>query len=277
LNRNSFLTTLALCVICLFGQSSQELEKAGKRDSIDPAFFGIWNLNLSKSTFGKVSETFEPAGDSIQVSIGARSYQFKLDGKDYPTDVPGVTDSWKRVDEHTFEHVSKLNGKVVATSTWIASSDGKTFTVNRVATRPGDKSSTTTYTRTSGNNASNPLIGRWESPVEMSNVDTTLTIERSAEGIKVVGMEGTRKGTEFVANFDNRDEPVSNAAFVPNVTIALRLQDHRTYLETWKVNGKNVQVTTVALKPDGKTLQQTLKMTPSNDLFATLVYEKGIK
>src|SRR5579884_2016964 len=144
------------CLACLVGQTGQ-----ASVSPIDVSFLGTWTLNKARTKFGTASETFEQVGDAIRITIGSRSYAVKLDGKDYPEDIPGVTDAWRRIDRDTFEHISKINGEVVGISTWKASPDSTVFTVTRRQIRPERTLSTTTYRRVSAGAADNPLIGVW--------------------------------------------------------------------------------------------------------------------
>jgi hypothetical protein len=58
----------------------------------------------------------------------------KFDGKDYPTEgasAPNSTQTLKRIDDHTFQTVGKVDGQVTVTTMVAISSDGKTLTATQ--------------------------------------------------------------------------------------------------------------------------------------------------
>jgi hypothetical protein len=75
------------------------------------------------------------------------SYEFQLNGKDYPVTGSPLYDtmSVREVDSSTWETVSKKNGTVYSTSKRTVSKDGKTLTV--VSTRPNAKSEQVVWTQ----------------------------------------------------------------------------------------------------------------------------------
>ena len=111
------------------------------------AWFGTWNLNLSKSTYRydspykRVTSRIEPWEDGLKVTydmVGTRGgvthmeWTGRFDGKDYA--VQGVddyilTNAYRRIDDRTYEIVVKKEGAVVATSRVVVSPDGKTLQV----------------------------------------------------------------------------------------------------------------------------------------------------
>lgn len=109
------------------------------------ALSGTWKLNDSKSKMAAGSPknhtvTYEAVGDSTKVTIDGTApdgssthseWTGMFDGKDYPsTGNPGEdTRSAKRVDDRTFDVVSKKGGKVVLTAHVVVAPDGKSRTV----------------------------------------------------------------------------------------------------------------------------------------------------
>ena len=60
----------------------------------DPVYAGKWKLNPAKSDFGAITVLYEQlAGGEMKVSVDGLSYNFKTDGKDYPTPW-GTTSAW---------------------------------------------------------------------------------------------------------------------------------------------------------------------------------------
>ena len=106
---------------------------------------GSWKLNEAKSKFspGAPKSTmvvYEPAGDSVKVTIDGTSFDGKpshtewtgkFDGKDYPTtgDSQQSTRSYTKVDANTMKVKVKSGDKVVLSGNIVFSADGMTRTV----------------------------------------------------------------------------------------------------------------------------------------------------
>jgi hypothetical protein len=112
----------------------------------DPSWFGIWALNLARSTyhpgpppFRRATHRIERSGDGIKITddeVRSRGgvihleWTGKFDGIDYP--VQGVelvlTNAYRRIDDRTYELIQKIDGEVVATARLQISADGRTIT-----------------------------------------------------------------------------------------------------------------------------------------------------
>jgi hypothetical protein len=125
----------------------------------DNPFVGTWKTNLEKSKYtpgpaptkpGTV--TIAPQGDNgIKVSVenvtanGEKTtinYSANFDGKEVPFvqtgpgAISGQTVSLKRIDSHTAERVTFLNGKKLVTERWVVSKDGKIRTSTQTGAGP---------------------------------------------------------------------------------------------------------------------------------------------
>lgn len=125
---------------------------------------GTWKLNLSKSKYDppnlapkSTTSKLEAAGDGIKGTVDTMDvenkkihYEWtaKYDGKDYPItgDVTRDSVSYKRIDDYTFETVSKKGGKVTVTMRYVYAKDGKSRTL------------TTTGTNDKGQKVNNVLV-----------------------------------------------------------------------------------------------------------------------
>ena len=112
----------------------------------DAAWFGEWTLRVDRSTFGAGSQpyrrgalTIEPWGNEVKMiydlvrirgGITHMEWIGQLDGKDYP--VQGVeefiTYAYTRLDDATYQVVTKVDLAPIATSTVTFSPDGRTIT-----------------------------------------------------------------------------------------------------------------------------------------------------
>jgi hypothetical protein len=113
---------------------------------------GTWKLNLAKSTFSPgtapKSATFtnvvagagiKSTSDSVAADGTARHSEYTMvyDGKDNPltgNSLSGDVVAGTRVDASTLTFVYKKGGKVTVTTTNVASSDGKTYTITAKGT-----------------------------------------------------------------------------------------------------------------------------------------------
>ena len=113
---------------------------------------GTWKLNLAKSTFAPGTAPKSATFTNVVAGAGIKSTSDSVradgtavhsentevyDGKDYPisgNSLNGDTVAGTRVDANTLKFVYKKNGKITVTSTNVASSDGKTYTVTAKGT-----------------------------------------------------------------------------------------------------------------------------------------------
>jgi hypothetical protein len=125
----------------------------------DNPFVGTWKTNLAKSKYSPGpaptkpgTVTIAPNGDNgIKVSVenitangekATINYSANFDGKEVPFvqngpgAISGQTVSLKRIDSHTAERVTHLNGKILVTEHWVVSKDGKTRTNTQTGTGP---------------------------------------------------------------------------------------------------------------------------------------------
>jgi len=119
----------------------------------DP-LIGTWKQNVPKSKYdpaylapkkegrttkieavpGGIKLTME--GVDAQGRVGRVEYTAKFDGKDYPYHAtldgrpnPNQdTVSWRKIDDYTYESTAKIKGKVLTTTHYVISPDGKTRT-----------------------------------------------------------------------------------------------------------------------------------------------------
>ena len=113
---------------------------------------GAWKLNLAKSTFapgtapksGTFTNVVAGAGikstsDSVSADGTARHSEYTMvyDGKDHPltgNSSNGDVVAGTRIDANTLTFIYKRGGKVNVTTTNVASSDGKTYTITSKST-----------------------------------------------------------------------------------------------------------------------------------------------
>jgi hypothetical protein len=113
---------------------------------------GTWKLNLAKSTFppGTAPKSaiftnvvagagITSTSDSVSADGTARHSEYTMvyDGKDHPltgNSLNGDVVAGTRIDAYTLTFIYKKGGKVTVTTTNVASSDGKTYTITAKGT-----------------------------------------------------------------------------------------------------------------------------------------------
>jgi len=118
--------------------------------------------------------------------------------------------------------------------------------------------------------ASDPRIGTWKLNLTKSKFSPgpppkalTVKVEPSGQGEKVttegVDAEGGRTATQYTANFDGKDSPLTGS---PNAdTVSLKRIDVRTTERTDKKVGKVTVTLTRVVSQDGKTMTVTVRGT----------------
>ncbi len=118
--------------------------------------------------------------------------------------------------------------------------------------------------------ASDPRVGTWKLDVAKSKYSPgpapqslMLKIEASGQGEKVtadfVNADGTRGTTQYTANFDGKDYPLTGSQNAD--TVSLKRIDARTTERTDKKGGKVVLTFPRVVSQDGKTMTVTIKGT----------------
>ena len=140
-------------ILIIFAVSTLTLVVVGQSTY---AWVGTWNLNVAKIqiapglppppqsitwTIASPQGGWKSDADGISADgkpMGHEEIEAKFDGNDYPVKGPGPsrTVAYTRIDEHTFEVVVKLSGKLATTRRFVVSQDGKTMTETVTGTDP---------------------------------------------------------------------------------------------------------------------------------------------
>jgi hypothetical protein len=118
--------------------------------------------------------------------------------------------------------------------------------------------------------ASDPRIGTWKLNVAKSKYSPgpmpqslTVKVEPAGQGEKVtaefVNADGTRTTTQYTANFDGKNSPLTGSQIAD--TVSLKRVDARTTVRTDKKGDKVAQTLTRVVAQDGKTMTVTTKGT----------------
>ena len=134
---------------------------------IHPGWFGSWRLNLEKSTYRpgpppykRATYRIEPFANGVRVvydmvrprgGVTHLEWTGQFDGRDYP--VQGVeefvTYAYQRIDDRTYDVITKLDGRPAATSRAELSADGQSITTTTAGrdSRGVDVTTITVYER----------------------------------------------------------------------------------------------------------------------------------
>ena len=134
---------------------------------IHPGWFGSWRLNLDKSTYRpgpppdrRATYRIEPVASGVRVvydmvrprgGVTHLEWTGQFDGRDYP--VQGVeeyvTYAYQRIDDRTYDVITKLDGRPAATSRAELSADGQSITTTTAGrdSRGVDVTTITVYER----------------------------------------------------------------------------------------------------------------------------------
>jgi hypothetical protein len=118
---------------------------------------------------------------------------------------------------------------------------------------------------------SDPRIGTWKLNVEKSKYSpgpapqsVMVKVELAGQGEKTttdfVNADGTRTTTEYTANFDGKNSPLTGSQFGTDM-VSLKRINARTTERTDKKGDKLVQVLTRVVSQDGKMMTVTTKGT----------------
>src|SRR6266404_1110062 len=130
-----------------------------------------------------------------------------------------------------------------------------------------------------------PRIGTWKLNVAKSQISPgpppqglTVKVEPSGQGEKVategVNADGTRTATQYTANFDGKDYPLTGSQVAD--TVSLKRVDARTTERTDKKGGTVAQTIRRVVSADGKMMNVTVKgkNAQGQEMSNVVVFEK---
>jgi hypothetical protein len=228
----------------------------------DLPYAGKWKVNLAKSDFGQTTITFKSLpGGEWQTSAFGITYNFKMDGKDYP-DGMGGTAAWKALGANTWELVAKANGRVTETDTFELGADGKTLSdaVKQMKANGGSFESTTVYERASGGKS---LDGRWKTKKVSGAAGMVELIASGANGLV---FKDPDMGMTCDAKLDGKDYPCTGPMMPAGYTVAMKSAGRSLDLNV-KKDGKAFFTATYTVAADGKSMIETGASVSGGDKF----------
>jgi hypothetical protein len=203
----------------------------------DSPWVGTWKLDEARSHLTGDTFTYSKGpGAMLHYSDGANvSYDFGLDGKEYPSAYGRVT-SWTAAGKNAWDSVVKADGKVLGKGHRELSADGKTLTMTFTGTNADGSAydEQDVYERTG---AGEGLIGTWRSvKVKNPSGPRTFVISSPRPGILHYEIPEMKASVEGPA--DGKDLPISGPDLPPKMTYAYQFLAPTKVSYTLRIDGR---------------------------------------
>jgi hypothetical protein len=219
-------------------------------------FDGTWKDDMSSIQWPAKPDGFLLQNGMFECKTCVPPIKVKADGTDQKVTGDPYSDalSVRVIDDHNVENTFKKDGKVVYTLKRSVSSDGNTMTVNwTYSGNPsgGPQTGTDTAKRVAKAPAGANLIsGSWRTEkADMSANAPTWTFKTN--GNELTSTDST--GSSYTAKLDGTDAPYTGDPGITSVSVKMLGKD--TLEETFKRDGKVVEIHKVTVSADGKTLK----------------------
>jgi hypothetical protein len=220
----------------------------------DNLFVGTWKLNPARSHYAGWTYTMSAKPDgTIHVVDGSIVYDFKLDGKDYPT-IADRTTAWTKTGDNTYSSEQKAGGKVLSQSERVLSADGKTMTVTITGTHPDGSSFrvVNTMQKIAGGAG---LDGTWKDTKTVGHNQDTMVVSSTTPGAMRVEYAANKIVAE--GKLDGSPIKVTGPLLPPGATGTWKMPDARTLDYTKSIQDKITSQGVEKISADGKTLTDT--------------------
>jgi len=249
----------------LFACTSAQVE-----EELNP-FIGEWKLDLGRSDLTGDVITFEETDSGmIRQTLVDESWEFQIDGKEYPGPFGDRTVSWTQSGERKWEEVYRIDGKLMWTRTRELSEDGQTMNWVQTGTKPNGESF-----RDTGSNkrlmGSEGLIGKWRNTeVKAGSAEVMIITAFGNDGITI---ENPAYGISCDGTFDGKEHECRGPNVPEGLTISLTRTGPNELSDSTKIKSRNWQSGTMTVSEDGLTLT-AVSLLKGADKPLTLVYQK---
>ena len=226
--------------------------------SAQSPFDGTWKVDLNKVDFPKKPDVYLLQNGMYECKSCVPEIKVKADGSDQPvTGHPYFnTIAIKAVNDHEVEETDKRDGKTVATSKMMASSDGNTLTFEF------DDSSNSNAAPVKGKGeemrvgakppaGANAISGSWRMSKFENISDNGITFTYKVNGDEITMTNLT--GQSYTAKMNGSDAPMKGDPGITSVSV--KKIGNNTIEETDKRNGKVIGVMKATV--EGNTLTGT--------------------
>jgi hypothetical protein len=238
-------------------------------------FVGTWKLDPAKGHYTDTTFTYtETSPGHFLFKTGSFSYEFNMDGKDYPMMVRNTTNAWQPTGQNRWHQTQKLDGKITGETDTAISDDGKTMIdIGKGKAEDGTPSqSKVTYQRVSGGPG---LAGTWKTANTKFEGDFILVIsEPSSDSMK---LEDKHNKVVSTGPTDGKT-PWTITSLHPDATSHFSSTNLRTsprsVTYTNSVDGKLIGKGEMNVSADGQTLTDTYWDVKQPDQRTKDVYAK---
>jgi hypothetical protein len=210
---------------------------------------GKWKLDPSQSKLtGDTIHFASGAGGEMTYTSEGHASKFKLDGQPYKS-WTGAEETWKKVDDNTFESHVTRDSTDLGTNTWTIGSDGKSLKVESKGKHPDGSSfdDTAEYVRVAGKSG---LDGSWKSTKADVNEDRSM--EMAADGDKGMLWTIPNEKATVSLKIDGKDYTAQGPTVPKDLTLALTPVSSHSFKMMEKLNGAPIWHGTYTLSADGK-------------------------
>lgn len=226
-------------------------------------FDGTWKTDLSKTKFSPKPLTFYTSAGWYHCVSCSPAYDVQADGQDHTVSGQSFdTLSVTIVDPHTISIVAKKGGTVTFEQTRTASADGKTLTVKSTG-HPASGGPATSFETTGRRSGTLPsgvhaTSGNWIIAGQTGSSNALLNTYKT-NGDELTMTSPT--GETYTAKLDGNDYPVKGSYGWD--AVSLKQINPHTIEETDKRNGTVIDVTTMTVSTNGKTMTAVDTSEPS--------------
>jgi hypothetical protein len=237
---------------------------------VSPDWNGTWKLSASKSDIPGPSLTvaIDSSGE-YHTENGTSTGNFRCDGKEYPA-VANITVFCAQRSTSVMEITLEKNGTKTSTAQWELSLDGKMLTIKSTSVQAGGsvKSKESEYVRTSG---STGFAGGWRNTKPFESLPSLMQLTLTDGKIHYAFPEKAQYADPAL---DGQDATVYGPGVPSGSTMAFKQHGSRELLMAKKLNGQILNVGSLRISGDGRTLTETYWRPEAPDVKAALVYEK---
>ena len=215
-------------------------------------FSGTWKIDVSTLQVTQKKDSYLLQSGMFECKACVPPFKIKADSTDQATP-DGNTASLRIVDDHHVEEIRKKDGTVVGTAKVAISPDGNSMTVHWTdSSQPGSEPQTGTLSakRIAAAPAGAHLVsGLWLEEKEKTSED------QEQWTFNVHGGEITMTepdGQTYTAKLDGTEAPVKGHPDANSVSV--RLLGKNRLQETFKSEGKIVEINTMTISAEGKTV-----------------------
>lgn len=238
--------------------------------AVDSPWVGTWKLDMAKSNFAGDTMTYSktPAGFYHFSDGSTASYDFGIDGKEYPTSSGNKT-TWTAAGDHAWDTTIKAHGNFVVKIHRELSDGDKTLTVTSTGTKPDGSTFNTesVYTRVTGTTG---LLGKWRSTQSNDGSPAEFVVSAPSAGVLHWQIPDFKESAE--GKMDGTDLPITGPTVPPGMTFGARFEAPDKIAYVLKQKGKPQMYGVQTMSADGSSFTDVSYSAGKPDEKSTAVY-----